>query len=161
MKTLTKVILIIVVIVGGSYLAYNIKQERDLKTANSSNEPVKEDNKNETEEKTPITQGTEQEPEKEIQKDNLEDNGQENVATSNEEQQTSKEKQEEEEKNNIQAKAIEAVKKEWWGDPDALFTIDNSAYVPENHIIVKITQNAVTLGWYVVDTENWRVSEYQ
>ena len=64
------------------------------------------------------------------------------------------------ERKNTQNKVIEAVKKQWTGDTNAKFTIDNNANLPENQMMVKVTSDAVTLGWYIVNTQTWEVTEY-
>lgn len=77
-----------------------------------------------------------------------------------EENPTEDEIKENETMNNTQNKAIEAVKKQWTGNKDANFAIDNSATLPGNQIMVKVTEDAVSLGWYIVNTQTWEVTEY-
>ena len=63
-------------------------------------------------------------------------------------------------KNNIEDKAIQKVKEKIGESKNAKYAIDYNASLPSNQLMVKITEDAVTIGWYIVNTETWEETEY-
>lgn len=151
MKKFLSIILIILVIFAGMYLAYNLKYKNVKHTTADENiNTVSNENNNKDKENI-----------KEEKENELNNEVAEKTEEIDEEKQTEEEKQEVEKVKTTQEKAIEAVKKEWWGDEDVIFSIDNNnTNLKSNQIMVRVTQDGTNLAWYIVNTETLEVEEY-
>lgn len=144
-------ILIVLIVVVVPYLTYliihnidneHMKQENTISNTNNSDikKPISEENTNNEDNNAENNDN---------QKENESYIGEEETS----EQQININEQ------TIQSKAIESVKNVWWGDQSAIFTIDNSAKLESNQVMVKVSHEGAT-WWYVVNTDTWEVNEY-